>query len=147
MTWLGHIAPSSVTAATHPQVLATKKGEEPHRPPILCTNWYSSCTQLFYLLTCHSGFACFLRIRLRMNSPALSRRRSMTRFTQQVSTMHFPLEATPSWRTSLVHPQSANSPFFYLYLPYAPCLTGSASSVLTVCKAVRVDAMAVWESS
>ena len=55
-----------------------------------------------------------------MNSPALSQRRSMTRFTQQVSTTHFPLEATPSWRSSLVHPQSANSPFFYVSLPHAP---------------------------
>ena len=86
VAWLGYIAPSSATTATRSN-FGKSKGEELHRASILCTNWCSSCTQLFYLHACHSGFVCCLCIRLRRNCPALSRRYStMTRFTQQVLT-------------------------------------------------------------
>ena len=86
VAWLGYIAPSSATTATRSN-FGNNKGEELHRASILCTNWCSSCTQLFYLHACHSGFVCCLCIRLRRNCPALSRRYStMTRFTQQVLT-------------------------------------------------------------
>ena len=71
MAWLGYIAPSSGTTATRSN-FGNNKGEELHRASILCTNWCSSCTQIFYLHACHSGFVCCLYIRLRRNCPALS---------------------------------------------------------------------------
>ena len=76
MAWLGYIAPSSATTATRSN-FGNNKGEELHRASILCINWCSSCTQLFYLHACHSGLVCCLCIRLR-NCPAFSNIRTLS---------------------------------------------------------------------